>query len=98
MICTKFTALEKGALRGFADLALDSGFVIIDAMLMESRGRRWINLPAKPLQYRDKNPKNDEAGKPTYIPVLAIPDRARRELFNNSALVAIDAFRGGQSS
>jgi DNA-binding cell septation regulator SpoVG len=48
MICTKFVPLERGALCGFADLELDSGLVIHDARLMESSGKRWVNLPGKP--------------------------------------------------
>jgi hypothetical protein len=55
MICTKFVPLERGALRGFADLELDSGLVIHDARLMESSGKRWVNLPGKPQLDRDKN-------------------------------------------
>jgi hypothetical protein len=92
--CTKFTPLEKGALRGFADIALDSGMVIHDVMLLESNGKRWVNLPSKPQLDKDKNPRMGDNGKPLYTPIISIPDRDRRELFNNTALNAIDAFRG----
>ena len=95
MKCVKFTALEKGSLRGFADLALDSGMVIHDAMLLESHGKRWVNLPSKQQLDKDKNPRKDDAGKVLYVPVVSIPDRDRRDLFSNSALAAIDAFRAG---
>jgi hypothetical protein len=91
--CTKFTSLERGALKGFADLALDSGMIIHDALVMESHGKRWVNLPAKPQLDADKRAKVGEDGKIAYMPVVSIPDRDRREVFSNSALNAIDAFR-----
>jgi DNA-binding cell septation regulator SpoVG len=95
--CTKFTPLEKGALRGFADFALDSGMVLHDCMLMESNGRRWLGLPSKQRLDRDKNPMKDENGKLLYSPIVSVPDRDRRDAFNDAALAAIDAFTGAQS-
>jgi hypothetical protein len=91
--CIKFVALEKGALRGFADLALDSGMVLHDCQLMESNGRRWVNLPSKPQLDADKRAKVGADGKVAYAPVISIPDRERRELFSNTASNAIDSFR-----
>jgi hypothetical protein len=93
--CVKFTPLEKGSLRGFCDLALDSGIVIHDALLMESHGRRWVNFPGKPCLDKDKKLAFGEGGKIVYSPVLSINDRVRRDAFNTQALVAIDAFRQG---
>jgi hypothetical protein len=93
--CTKFSAIERGALRGFADLDLDSGLTIHDCTLMESNGRRWVGLPGKPQINTDKTVRTDPAtGKTLYVPVISIADKARRELFSNNALAAIDAFRG----
>jgi hypothetical protein len=96
--CTKFTPMEKGALRGFCDLALDSGMIIHDALLMESNGKRWVNLPGKPQLTKDQQVKRGDDGKIAYTPVLSIPDRARRDAFNLQALAAIDAFRGTSRS
>jgi DNA-binding cell septation regulator SpoVG len=93
--CLKFTALEKGCLRGFADLTLANGLIIHDAMLMESSGRRWVNLPGKPQLGKDKNPVLKD-GKYTYVQVLSIPDRELRDKFSTAALAAIDTFRRGQ--
>jgi hypothetical protein len=93
--CVKFTPLERGSLRGFCDLALNSGIVIHDALLMESNGRRWVNLPGKPCLDRDKKLVLGEDGKIVYSPVLSIDDRGRRDAFNMQAVVAIDAFRQG---
>ncbi len=96
--CTKFTPIAKGALRGFADLALDSGMVIHDALLMESNGKRWVNLPGRPQLTKDQSVKRDDAGKIAYSPVLSIPDRSRRDAFSAQALAAIDAFRAADRS
>jgi hypothetical protein len=93
MSCTKFAAIEKGSLLGFADLVLDSGLILHDVMLLESNGKRWVNLPSKQQLDASKNPRRGDNGKPLYTPVVSIPDRARRDLFNVQALEAIDAFR-----
>jgi hypothetical protein len=97
--CLKFLVIEKGALRGFCDLALDSGIILHDCQLLESNGKRWIGLPGKAQLDTDKNVKKDATtGKVAYTPTVSIPDRPRRDLFNESALVAIDAFRSSQSA
>ena len=96
--CIKFTPLERGALRGFCDLAFDSGLVVHDCTLMESNGRRWVNLPGKPQLDREKNIMRGEDGKVVYAPVLSIPDRARRDAFTAQALAAVDAFIGAQAA
>jgi hypothetical protein len=93
--CLKFTPLEKGALRGFCDLALDSGMTLHDCTLMESSGKRWVGLPGKPQLDREKNAVKDQTGKVKYVSVVSIPDPTRRELFSNTALIAIDAFLAG---
>jgi hypothetical protein len=91
--CLKFTAVEKGALRGFADIAL-SGPLLHDCALMESSGKRWLGLPGKPQLNPDRTVRTDPAtGKTVYVPVVTIPDRARRELFSRTAVAAIDLFR-----
>jgi DNA-binding cell septation regulator SpoVG len=94
--CIKFRPLEKGALRGFADLKLDSGLVLHDCMLIESGDRRWVNLPSKQMLDKDRQLVMKD-GKVVYTPIVSIADKTRRELFSNTALNAIDAFRGGQA-
>jgi DNA-binding cell septation regulator SpoVG len=91
--CIKFTPLERGALRGFCDLALDSGMVVHDCTVMENNGRRWVNLPGKPQLDRDKNLVRGESGKIIYVPVLSIADRVRRDAFNAQAFSAVDEFQ-----
>ena len=91
--CTRFTPLAKGALRGFCDLALDSGMVIHDCTVMESGGRRWVNLPGKPQLDRNRNLVHDEGGKLAYVPVISIADRARKDAFNTQALAAVEEFQ-----
>jgi hypothetical protein len=93
--CVKFSPIERGALRGFCDLDLDSGLTIHDCTVMESNGRRWVGLPGKPQINTDKTVRTDPAsGKVLYVPVVSIADKARRDLFSSNALIAIDAFRG----
>jgi hypothetical protein len=45
--------IRKNSLVGAFDIGLPSGLIIRGALLMESNGRRWINLPAKPYQKDD---------------------------------------------
>ena|SRR5262245_53551421 len=45
--------IRKNSLVGAFDLELPSGMIIRGAMLLESGGRRWVNLPSESYQKPD---------------------------------------------
>lgn len=73
--------MVKGALRGFFNLELPSGMVIHNCMLMEKAGTQWVNLPSKEFTKRD--------GSRGWVPILEIPDRSRRDWFNQQCIRAL---------
>ena len=48
-----FKTFEKNTLRGFFDLELPSGMVLVGCALHEKHSKFWIGLPAKPYTAAD---------------------------------------------
>jgi hypothetical protein len=92
--------LSKGALRGFVDLELQpSGLVLHGCTLMESNGRRWIGLPARPQLHQDGSAViSPKTGKPAWTPIIEIKGREEKERFQTAALVAVDKLLGRGSA
>ena len=91
--------VRKNSLRGFATVELPViGLKVLDVPVLETNGRRWATLPAKP-QLEDGRQRCDAAGKPAYSPILAWRDRTLRDAFSErvvSLVLASDpgAFEG----
>lgn len=81
MTVTNYKPIGKNSLIGAFDLDTPQGFRFAGALLMEKDGRMWINFPGIPFESN---------GKKGYKNVVEIPDRSRRERFNE---VVIDALR-----
>ena len=95
MKCIKFKDMKKGALLGFADLEMDSGMIINECTLLESNGSRWVSPPGKPQIDKDKQVVFKD-GKMQYTAVIAFRDKAVRDKWSAAAVVAIEAFLGGE--
>jgi hypothetical protein len=74
----------RNTLLGFTDVLLPSGLLIRGIAVHEKNGRKWLGLPAR--QYEN------DAGTLTWIPILELPDRARRTRFEELVLNALDEF------
>jgi hypothetical protein len=96
MIASDWRAVAKDTLCGFFTLLLPSGLTIRECALHKKDGARWVALPARAQIDPDGKHRTDPAtGKRAYTPILAIPDRERRERFQRLALAAIDQMLGG---
>jgi hypothetical protein len=92
---TDWRPLERGTLRGFLTLHLDSGIVLRDCGLHKKGDSEWVSLPAKPQVDRDGQPRRDpQTGRLQYSTVVEIPDRTRREQFRAAALAAAHELLG----
>jgi hypothetical protein len=93
---SNFRELEKNSLRGFVDLTLaPSGLVLRQCSYhVREDGRRWVGMPGRPLLYSDGRHLRDSSGKGQWVPVIEIPDKAARKIFQDAALAAIDALLG----
>jgi hypothetical protein len=66
----------------------------------ESKGRRWVGLPAKPQIGRDGVARRDARGKIAYTPVLQFTDRETSNAFSARVIDVLlerfpDAFTDG---
>lgn len=77
MIVTNYKAIGRGSLVGSFTIDLSSGFRIADAMVMQKDDRMWISFPGIPFQ---------KEGQTKYKNVIEIPDRDRRDRFNEEVL------------
>lgn len=82
MTVSNYKPIGKGSLIGAFDLDTPSGFKFTGAMLMEKDGRMWISFPGIPY---------DINGKKGYKPVVEVPDRSRRDRFNQVVIEALRA-------
>lgn len=88
--CLKFKALEKGKLRGFADLLIGPvGPVLRECALTEGPDGDWIALPSKSYEHN---------GGRKWSRLVEFPDREVYDDFQRSAVKAIRDFRrkGGE--
>ena len=76
--------IEKGTLRGFVSVLLDSGLTVHDVALHERGDSRWVSLPGRPMTDSDGRVIRDESGKTKYVPIVEITDRARRDAFGKA--------------
>jgi hypothetical protein len=81
--------IRKNSLVGSFDLELPSGLIIRGALLMESHGKRWINLPSKPYQKED--------GAQGWFSFVDFASKEIRDRFQAAVLpLAETALLGGQ--
>jgi hypothetical protein len=75
--------VRKGPLRGWATLKIERMHQKIhDVGIFEQDGKRWANLPSKPMIGRDGMVLKDTAGKTRYQPTIEWTDKETIERFN----------------
>jgi len=85
----EFAPVVKGALRGFAKIALPSGMIISDVMLLESHGKFWASPPAKPSLTREGAHMRGASGKGQYTPIITFVTKDRRDAFSAMVVAAL---------
>jgi len=91
MKCVSFKSLERGSLLGFADLAMDSGLVLLGCTYHASNGKKWCSPPGRPQLDADRKPII-EGGKVVYAPVIDFADKSLRFKWSAQAVKAIDEY------
>ena len=86
----EWKAVRKNTLRGFAKVRLGRSMSIKDIATHVKNGRRWVQLPAKPIINQDGTAKKDDAGKILYVPVIEWTDREAADRFSQAVIEAID--------
>lgn len=96
MTCVGFKSLERGSLQGFADLAMDSGLVLLGCTLHDNYGRRWVNPPGRP-QIDSNHKLMLDDGKILYAAIVEFSDKHIRRIWSNQAVAAIEAYRNSKA-
>jgi len=85
-----FKPLRSNTLFGFANILIPELHLRIwEATVLESYGKRWVGLPAKPLISREGSVRRDERGKIAYSAILLFTDGAIRDAFSQRAIAAL---------
>ena len=85
-----FRPLRSHTLFGFCDIAIpEMRLLIHDLSVHQKDGKRWANLPAKPLITRDGVVRKDDLGKTAYVPILEFTDRATRNAFSDRVIASL---------
>jgi hypothetical protein len=82
--------IKRNSLRGFAKVRLGKALIISDVAVHCSHGKRWAQLPSKPLIDANGNAKRADNGKIQYVPLMEWGDRETSDSFSNGVLDAVE--------
>ena len=85
MQASEWRPYERGTLKGFFNLLLDSGLEIQSMTYHTKDGNSWVSFPAKPYETED--------GSTKYQSILRIPDEKRWRAFQKLAQEAVENIR-----
>ena len=90
IVCEKWTPRRSNTLHGFADVLLERTHLRIhDVALHEKNGRRWAQLPGRPMIDRDGVALRDENGKTKYARILEFETREASDDFSRACIAAV---------
>jgi hypothetical protein len=90
VICEKWTPRRSNTLFGFADVLLtETHLRIHDCAIHEKNGKRWAQLPGRPMIDRDGVALRDEQGKTKYARILEFDSREASDEFSRAVIAAV---------
>jgi len=98
MKVVSFKPLERGSLLGFADLAMDSGLVLLGCSYHAANGKRWCSPPSRPQLDAERKPMIGDDGKIIYAPMVDFAEKRLRYRWSDAAVAAIDEYLAGSAS
>lgn len=90
--------ITRNSLRGFARLRLGRALIVSDVAVYVSHGRRWAQLPGKPVLGPDGVAQKDSHGKTKWIPVIEWIDRATADKFSEAVIAAVEREHPGATA
>lgn len=93
----EWKSVPRNSMRGFATVRLGKSLKIRDVIVHCNSGRRWANMPAKPMTDRDGNPMRDDKGKIKYVPLLEWLDKESADRFSEAVVAAVEEAHPGQT-
>ena len=82
--------MPRNSLRGFASIRLGRSLKISDVAVHCSHGRRWAQMPARPLIDTGGTALRDDKGKVRYVPLLEWLDRDSADSFSEGVIAAVE--------
>jgi len=88
--CSEFKPFKRNTLMGFAVIKIDAmKLTIKDVAVHEKNGKRWAQLPSKPMVSRDGAVLKDDAGKIKYSVIMEFDGKEVRDAFSAAAVAAV---------
>jgi hypothetical protein len=82
----------KGALRGWATVAMPSGMVLNDCgIFLGDNDTTWASPPSKPQISRDGTVIKDQNGKAKYSPCVEFASKEARNRWSDQVIAAVRA-------
>ena len=78
-----------GSVTDIITIALPSGMILHNCMVVEKDGKRWVSPPDR-LRSRGGEIQKKSDGRPIYEKVVSFADRARADAFSAMALAALE--------
>lgn len=89
--CTDFRDLQRNTLLGFATIRIaEMRISVSDVAVHEKNGKRWAQLPAKPLLDKDKNVLTNDDGRVRYAPIFSFDTKEVEQAFSNAVVKAVE--------
>jgi hypothetical protein len=82
--------LQRNSLRGFAAIRLGRALKIADVAVHCSHGKRWTQLPSKPMIDGAGAAVRDDKGKIRYVPLLEWLDKDAADKFSQAVIEAVE--------
>jgi hypothetical protein len=93
IVCLDWRPLERNTLRGFARVKVPTWKLVVnDVAVHERDGKRWAQLPSRPMLDSNRQLILDENGRPKYSRVLEFTERKVADRFSAAVVAAIDRF------
>ena len=91
--CVDFKPVQRKTLLGFATVYVaEMRMQIADVAIHERDGRRWAQLPSKPILDANREVKRDDAGKPVYVPVFKFDSKEVERAFSRAVIRAVEEY------
>ena len=89
MKITKFKAINKGSVVGFADVTMPSGMGFVDVMIMQTGGRYWASPPSKPILEKGVQKTDPETNKPVYVQIVTFASKELKQKWSDAVIAAL---------
>jgi hypothetical protein len=85
----EFRAVKRATLRGFADIDMQNGLLVLDVSIHRLGGKAWAMPPGRPLLDEEGRVMLDAKGRRVTIPLLKFSSTSRRLRWQRAVVDAV---------